>query len=231
MDPLQQMELEEKRRVVDADKEHQKAKEKLGDAVEKEMPVAAKGGQVMPLVLHPSPLLHRACEPVETFDRDLRNHMQNMAYTMYMCGGVGVAGPQVSDLRQIFVADWSGIKGEGGKLVTVVNPEVLEVSPEKVRLQEGCLSFPSVRVVAERPAAIQVRFWTDHGEKIDGIWLEGWAARIFLHEYDHLKGVVFTEQVSRLERQRALKKAVKLQRNVDKDMDGPPRRKQRRGWR
>jgi len=230
MDPVQQMKVEEKRRLVEADKRHEKAKDKLDRVVEEKVPDAAKGGQMLELVLSPNPLLKRVCEPVpgEGFDHDLKNLVTNMAYTMYLCGGVGLSAPQVGKLQRVFVADWSK---EGTNLVTVVNPEIVEVSPKNVRMREGCLSFPSVRVVAARPAAVCVTFWTERKEKVEKVWLEGWAARVFLHEYDHLNGVVFLDQVSGLERRMAMKKAVKFRRSVDQDMAGKRRQYQRRGWR
>jgi peptide deformylase len=225
-DPLQQMELEEKRRAVDADKRVEKAKEKLGEKVEKKMPQGVKGGKTLSLVLHPDELLHKTCEPVAEFDAELRELLQDMAYTMYLCGGVGLSGPQVGQLRRVFVADWS-VKKEHP--IFMVNPEVLEVSPKEELLTEGCLSFPAVRFPVKRPAAIRARWWTEHGKEVD-LWLEGWAARIFLHECDHLDGKIFLDRVSALVRRQALKKGAKLRQNVKKDMKGNKQR-QRRGWR
>jgi len=226
-DPIQRMQLEEKRRVVDQDKALQQAKKEFGEAVNKAMPEVVKGGETLELVLYPDARLRQVCETVEKFDSEVRELLKDMAYTMYMCGGVGLSGPQVGQLRRLFVADWSG---EKGKLITVVNPDVLEVGPKSDQQIEGCLSFPGVRFPVERPLAIRAHWWTEHGKEVD-LWLEGWAARIFLHEVDHLDGKIYLDRVSMFTRRMALKKMNKIRQKVERDKKQGQRRKQKRGWR
>jgi peptide deformylase len=227
MDPVQQMKIEEKRRAVKVAELQEKAREEFKEAVNEALPESVKGGQPLELVLYPDDRLTTACKLVEKFDSAVRELLQDMAYTMYLCGGVGLSGPQVDQPRRLFVADWSGNKG---KLIQVVNPEVLEVSPKNMTEIEGCLSFPAVRIPVERPAAIRAHWRTERGQEVD-LWLEGWAARIFLHELDHLDGYVYLDRVSAFTRQQALKKLGKVRQKVDRDQRQGRRRMQKRNWR
>jgi peptide deformylase len=226
-DPVQQMKVEEKRRAVQKAEVQEKAREEFQEAVNEALPESVKGGQALELVLHPDERLKQTCAPVEKFGSELRDLLQDMGYTMYLCGGVGLASPQVGQLQRMFVADWSGNKG---KLIQVVNPEVLEVSPKFGQEIEGCLSFPAVRVPVERPAAIRAHWWNERGQEVD-LWLDGWAARIFLHELDHLEGVTYLDRVAPFTRRMALKKLGKVREKVDRDRRRGRKRMQKRSWR
>lgn len=226
-DPIQQMKIEEKRRVVKAAEIQEKAREEFKEAVNEALPEVVKGGKALGLVLYPDDQLAVVCQAVEKTDSAVRDLLQDMAYTMYLTGGVGLSGPQVGQPRRLFVADWTGNKG---KLITVVNPEILEVSPKETNEIEGCLSFPAVRIPVLRPAAIRAHWKTERGQDVD-LWLEGWAARIFQHELDHLNGVTFMDRVSTFTRRQALKKLDKIRQKVDRDQRQGQRRFRRRNWR
>lgn len=226
-DPVQQMKVEEKRRAIQKAERQEEAREEFKEAVNEALPEAVKGGQALELVLYPDDRLKETCAPVEKFGSELRDLLNDMGYTMYLCGGVGLAGPQVSQLQRLFVADWSGNKG---KLIQVVNPEVLEVSPKTDQQIEGCLSFPGARVPIERPAAIRAHWWNERGQEVD-LWLEGWAARIFLHELDHLDGHIYLDRVPPFTRKMALKKLGKVREKVDRDRRRGRKQYQKRGWR
>lgn len=95
------------------------------------------------------------------------------------------------------------------------NPSILERSTEVEEMEEGCLSRPGLWVKVKRPKAVRVSYWTKDGEnKIE--LLEGILARAFQHEYDHMEGLDFTQQVSPLKLQRALKKKSKTQKKLVK---------------
>ncbi len=136
------------------------------------------------------PILKKKCRPVEKFDRKLAVLLEDMAETMHLANGVGLAAPQVGMLRRVVVID----VGEG--VIELVNPEIIAYSGEQTGL-EGCLSFPGEWGLAKRPNYVKVRAQDRNGEvfEIEGREL---LARAFCHEIDHLNGVVFKDVVERM---------------------------------
>ena len=136
------------------------------------------------------PILKKKCRPVEKFDRKLAVLLEDMAETMHLANGVGLAAPQVGMLRRVVVID----VGEG--VIELVNPEIIAYSGEQTGL-EGCLSFPGEWGLAKRPNYVKVRAQDRNGEvfEIEGREL---LARAFCHEIDHLNGVVFKDVVDRM---------------------------------
>lgn len=106
-------------------------------------------------------------------------------------GGVGLSANQVGLNIKMFVL------GAGDIKMSVFNPELLEVSDEKVSLDEGCLSYPGIYIKVARPVACKVRFKNVKNETVEQV-LSGLTARIFLHEYDHMLGVTFRGRVSQM---------------------------------
>ncbi|MCB9743845.1 MAG: peptide deformylase [Alphaproteobacteria bacterium] len=172
---------------------------------------------VLPILTVPHPLLTQKARPVrpEEFGDALHTRLTDMAETMYAAPGVGLAGPQVGDLRRILVADITDEEDEDGKrerarnLVHVVNPVILERSKDKITWEEGCLSVPEFWEDFTRPRRVRIRYYDAHGQEHDE-WFEGYPAVILQHEMDHLDGVVILDKVSRLKRGRYLKKAKKM---------------------
>ena len=136
------------------------------------------------------PILKKKCRPVEKFDRKLAVLLEDMAETMHLANGVGLAAPQVGMLRRVVVID----VGEG--VIELVNPEIIAYSGEQTGL-EGCLSFPGEWGLAKRPNYVKVRAQDRNGEvfEIEGREL---LARAFCHEIDHLNGIVFKDVVDRM---------------------------------
>jgi peptide deformylase len=136
------------------------------------------------------PILKKKCRPVEKFDRKLAVLLEDMAETMHLANGVGLAAPQVGMLRRVVVID----VGEG--VIELVNPEIIAYSGEQCGL-EGCLWFPGEWGLAKRPNYVKVRAQDRNGEvfEIEGREL---LARAFCHEIDHLNGIVFKEKVERM---------------------------------
>lgn len=134
--------------------------------------------------------LHKKCRPVTDFNKKLCTLLDDMLETMYAADGVGLAGPQVGMLRQLFVIDI----GEGP--MEFVNPEILETSGVQDG-PEGCLSFPGEYGQVERPNFVRVKAQDRKGKtfEIEG---EEFLARAICHENDHLNGVVFKDKMSRL---------------------------------
>lgn len=148
--------------------------------------------------------LHRKSLPVETFDDDLKQLILNMFATMKTLGGVGIAAPQVGVLKRVIV-----IQLEDGKPMVCVNPEIVEtVGNEMFEWEEGCLSVPGYFNTAKRPEAIIVKFYDDE-ENQHELELHGLYAFAFQHEYDHLEGKLFVDDLSMLKRMRAKEKVKK----------------------
>ncbi|MEN3043407.1 MAG: peptide deformylase [Fervidobacterium sp.] len=133
------------------------------------------------------PILRKKSEPVADFSK-VRAILEEFKSTMYTEDGVGLAAPQVGISMRFFGMD----DGTGFKMI--VNPEILEKSEEKEIGEEGCLSVPGVFANIQRHRWIRVRYQDEHGVYHEE-FLEGYAARIFQHEYDHLDGVLFIDHL------------------------------------
>lgn len=164
---------------------------------------------ILPIRLWPDPVLKERSVDVTLFDDELRSFAENMAETMYASRGLGLAAPQVGELRRVIVVDVDDVDQENSRgLLTLINPEVISGSGSIV-WEEGCLSFPGVSEKVKRPNEIRVRYQTT-----DGALCEVEASGIFSvciqHEIDHLNGVNFIDRVSRLKRHMVLRQYFKL---------------------
>ena len=126
---------------------------------------------------------------VEKFDRRLETLLKDMAETMYKAEGVGLAAPQVGILRRVVVVD----VGDG--LHELVNPEIIASEGEDVG-REGCLSVPGRQGIVKRPYAVTVRAQDRSGNPIE-VHGEGFLARAFCHELDHLDGRLYVDIMER----------------------------------
>ena len=143
------------------------------------------GSPHLHLRLYPDPVLRRRAVPVMDVDGTIRALMDTMTSIMYTCEGIGMAAPQLGVLRRVIVAD----AGEG--LISLANPEVISRDGEDCLL-EGCLSIPGVTVNVRRESVIVVRGIDPEGREADHV-VTGLAARIILHEIDHLNGVLILD--------------------------------------
>ncbi len=133
--------------------------------------------------------LRKQCKPVEKFDLRLRLLLKDMADTMYKANGVGLAAPQVGILKRIVVVDI----GDG--LIEMINPEIIHTEGEQTG-PEGCLSVPGRSGVVTRPNIVTVRFLDRNGEEYEAT-AEGFLARAFCHELDHLDGTLYVDKMDR----------------------------------
>jgi peptide deformylase len=117
--------------------------------------------------------------------------------------GVGLAGPQIGLMKRIFV-----IHIEGDEPRVFINPSIIATSQETIKCEEGCLSIPGVWADVVRPRAVRVQAWNEKGRPFT-IETEGILARVILHEYDHLEGVLFIDRLSPRKRERILAKLKK----------------------
>ena len=158
----------------------------------------------------PDPRLRQVSLPVARVDDATRALMDDMLETMYEAQGIGLAAIQVNIPQRIIVMDLAK-EGEEKAPVFFVNPEILDPSEETSLYQEGCLSVPDFYEDVELPARCRIRFLDYHGnpQTIDA---EGILATCIQHEMDHLNGVLFIDHISRLKRDRIIRKLKKDQR-------------------
>lgn len=160
---------------------------------------------ILPIVQFPNPILEKPCADVTEITTDIRQFAADMAETMYKAPGVGLAAPQVGRSLRMIVMDVSEDKNN---LMTLINPEIIEVSEEVCTGEEGCLSLPGIWEKVERHTAVTVRFMNLEGEEVT-MPAEGLLAICIQHELDHLKGTVFIDHLSRLKYDRACAKLKK----------------------
>lgn len=162
------------------------------------------------IVTLPDPILRRKAKPITKFDKDLQTLIDDMIETMREAPGVGLAAPQVKIGQQLIVVEHSENDEEDEdaeeteskppkpkKLFVLINPEIVKASEEKVMGVEGCLSIPGLQGEVERNEAIQVKGLNRYG-KPQKLKVDGWMARIFQHEIDHLNGILFTDRATRV---------------------------------
>ncbi len=152
----------------------------------------------MELRLYPDPVLQRPADPITDFDDALRERVAEMYRIMYEEGGVGLAAPQVGWSAQVLVINPAADKDDSSRALTVINPRLLK-KWGKTTDQEGCLSFPEIFVEVERPVGVRLAWQDEHGESHEDD-LTDFAARIVLHEKDHLDGVLLVHRMSPVDR-------------------------------
>jgi peptide deformylase len=159
------------------------------------------------ILVLPDPRLRLVSEPVTKFDDDLRKLIDDMFETMYDAPGIGLAAVQVGVPKRVVTADLAK-KDEPREPRVFINPEIVSRSDELSTYEEGCLSIPEVHEDVERPARVAVRYIDREGNAQE-TEAEGLLATCLQHEIDHLDGVLFIDHLSRLKRDRILKKFVK----------------------
>jgi len=152
---------------------------------------------VQPIRLFGDPVLRTPAQPVEDFDKELRNLVKDLHQTMLEAPGAGLAAPQIGVGLRVFV--WH-VDGESGHLV---NPG-LDLSEETQEGEEGCLSLPGLAFETPRALRVVATGFNEHG---DPVRIEGseYLARALQHENDHLDGVLFIDRLDREQRKLALK--------------------------
>jgi peptide deformylase len=162
---------------------------------------------VRPLVILPDAQLRLVSEPVTEITNEIRTLAADMVETMYDAPGVGLAAVQIGVLKRVVTIDAS--KDETARNPTVyLNPEIVWSSEEKRVYDEGCLSIPDYYGEVERPDRVRVRYMNLDGQIVEQE-ADGLLATCLQHEIDHLNGVLFIDHLSKLKRDRVLKKFTK----------------------
>eukprot|EP00934_Nitzschia_sp_Nitz4_P008995 Nitzschia sp. Nitz4//scaffold42_size132992//5258//6073//NITZ4_003377-RA/size132992-processed-gene-0.24-mRNA-1//-1//CDS//3329551652//8985//frame0 len=141
--------------------------------------------------------------------QQLQKLAQDMLNTMYESEGVGLAAPQVGVNQRLMVYNPMGDPNMSSEETVLVNPKIVHYDEETDEMPEGCLSFPDMQGNVVRSLTIHVKALTLQGKKVNRV-LEGWEARIFQHEYDHLEGVVYIDRLSKEDKETIQPKIDKL---------------------
>ncbi|MBB4017241.1 peptide deformylase [Chelatococcus caeni] len=165
---------------------------------------------IRPIIVIPDPRLKQPSEPVEAVTDEIRQLADDMLETMYDAPGIGLAAVQIGVMKRILVLDVSR-EGEDKRPMVFVNPEIVWSSEETSTYEEGCLSIPEYYEEVERPARVRVRY-VDRDGQAQEIEAEGLLATCLQHEIDHLDGVLFLDHLSKLKRDRVMKKFSKVAR-------------------
>ena len=157
-----------------------------------------------PILILPDERLRAIAEPIDKIDDGVKQLAKDMLDTMYDAPGIGLAAPQIGELRRIVVMDLAK-EGETPEPLVMINPEILSYSDEVITTEEGCLSIPELYYDVDRPAGITVRY-TDLDGKVIELEAKDRLAICVQHELDHLDGVLYIDYLSRLKRDRVIKK-------------------------
>lgn len=146
--------------------------------------------------------LRQKAEPIAKFDADLKQLAHDMLETMQSRSGVGIAGPQVGVMKQIFVieipADRDGPDNpphpQSGKTYFVINPQIINAADKHVEDKEGCLSIPTWFGLVSRPEWVEIMAQDLDGNSFQ-LKANDLLGRAFQHEFDHLQGVLFIDHI------------------------------------
>ena len=187
------------------------------------------------VIIVPDPVLRKTAQPIEQIQTDTKQFLRDMAETMNVENGIGLAANQVAVLKRALVMDvpkgcWEykgedkhgvltigpakdAAKQEISNLIHMINPEIIESSAQRSVYAEGCLSIPGQYAEVERPAKVRVKYLDIDGkEKIE--LFEGLDSHCVQHEIDHLNGVLFIDYLSKLKRNTILRKVEKARRHT-----------------
>ena len=160
--------------------------------------------RLLPLAYYGEPILRKNADFIEEITPEIKHLVDEMIETMDVSDGVGLAAPQVHHSIRLFILrvpvenKETGL--EFGDVQVFINPEVISKSEETWKREEGCLSIPGLRAGVERPNEIAVSYTNLDGVKIQEN-MKGMMARVFLHENDHINGVLFVDHVDPKERE------------------------------
>lgn len=152
---------------------------------------------LLKIVNIPDPILRRKAHKVTEFDKDFSKLVDDMIETMREAPGVGLAAPQVGVSIRLIVVEYGDDEDETipKKLFVLANPEIVNQSEEKVTGIEACLSVPGLVGEVDRYVAVAIKAQNRLGKPVK-VKAEGWMARIFQHEIDHLDGVIYTDRAT-----------------------------------
>ena len=157
---------------------------------------------VLPIIAYGAKVLRKSCDEIDSSYEDLDILIKNMFETMYAASGVGLAAPQINKSLRLFIIDTSPFVDEENPdhiacKKVFINPRILSSTGESWSFNEGCLSIPDVREDVKRLSDITIDYFDENFKKNTEDF-SGLNARVILHEYDHIQGILFVDKISPL---------------------------------
>jgi peptide deformylase len=188
---------------------------------------------ILPIYLFGTEVLKKKAKPVEKLDDSTIKLIYDMFETMHKANGIGLAANQVGNLHRVITIDISDVtepNAEGEiedsahptspdlpRTLALINPEIVSEESDPLPIEEGCLSLPGVRGTVERAEKVRIRFRNSEF-KVQELLIDGLLARVFLHEFDHLNGVLFVDRINKAKRSLLLPRLRKIRKGeVDPD--------------
>jgi peptide deformylase len=165
------------------------------------------------ILVIPDKDLRLVSRPVERVDDAIRALVEDMFETMYDAPGIGLAAIQIGEPVRVVTMDLAK-KDDEKEPQVFINPEIVWSSDEKSVHEEGCLSIPDYYEEVERPAQVKVKY-LDLDGKAQEVTADGLLATCLQHEIDHLNGVLFIDHLSKLKRDRVIKKYTKIAKHAE----------------
>jgi len=169
---------------------------------------------VREIIKLPDKRLRLKSEPIKRIDAGICKLVDDLFETMYDAPGIGLAAIQIAVPKRVVTMDLSK-KEEDHEPQVFINPEVIWKSDETSKYEEGCLSIPEYYEEVERPAKVKVKYLDLEG-KAHEIEVSGLLATCLQHEIDHTNGVLFIDHISKLKRDRVIKKFAKAAKTTKK---------------
>jgi len=142
---------------------------------------------ILEIKKYPDPILRKKCQEVKEINEEIKKLVDDMIETMEKNDGVGLAAPQIGELKRVIVVE----TGKGPK--GFINPKILNKSRKTETLEEGCLSFPGLFLRIKKAKEIEIEAFDEKSKKIKA---EGILAKVLQHEIDHLDGILFIDKIS-----------------------------------
>jgi peptide deformylase len=161
---------------------------------------------ILPIVAYGDAILKKKAEEIDEDYPNLQKLIKDMFETMYNAHGVGLAAPQIGKSIRLFIVDASAVgEGEDADPTCVdfkrvfINPIIIEETGDEWAYEEGCLSIPNIREDVNRQSRVIIEYYDENWDLYEEE-LEGFAARVVQHEYDHIEGKLFLDHISPLKR-------------------------------
>ncbi|MBR8537607.1 peptide deformylase [Carboxylicivirga sediminis] len=169
---------------------------------------------ILPIAVYGHPVLRQVANTIEPDYPNLQQFINDLWATMYRTDGIGLAAPQVAHSIRVFVIDLDVFKDEHPELKgfkkTFINPRIEFYSSKKIKLSEGCLSLPGIHKKVKRPDRICIHYQDEAFNHITEEYA-GFAARVIQHEYDHLEGKLFIDELNWLTKVMLKRQLLNLQ--------------------
>jgi len=168
----------------------------------------------LPLVLYPDDILKTRCSDVTELDQKLVDFLHDMAETMYLSHGIGLAAPQVAENIRAITVDVTPDTG-GKSLMHLINPVIVDAHG-RTTYEEGCLSFPGLAAEVKRKKEIHVQAYDLDGKLLD-FEADGLLAICIQHEIDHLNGVTFVDRLNEVQKKLILREYLRQRAEDEED--------------